>query len=140
MTETDLGKIAEKISGLEVSSPEHPEDRRQRHRKENVALRLIIGAASVAGLILIDQCVSARSPAADGLGRGDHAGGDRWGRRLRPEVIPWERPPQGWAVDGAKEALPGWAWETRPNNLPVAPTQGRAANLSTVAITKAGSR
>lgn len=53
MTETDLGKIAEKISGLEVSSPEHPEDRRQRHRKENVALRLIIGAASVAGLILL---------------------------------------------------------------------------------------
>lgn len=49
MTETDLGQLAERLSGLQVSSPEHPEDRRQRHRKENVALILIVGSATVAG-------------------------------------------------------------------------------------------
>jgi len=53
MTETDLGQLAERLSGLQVSSPEHPEDRRQRHRKENVALILIVGSATVAGLVLL---------------------------------------------------------------------------------------
>ena len=53
MSETDLGQLAERLSGLQVSSPEHPEDRRRRHRKENVALFLIVGSAAVGALILL---------------------------------------------------------------------------------------
>lgn len=46
MTETDLGKIADTLSGLEVSSPEHPYDRRQRQTDWAVGIvHAVIGGA-----------------------------------------------------------------------------------------------